>query len=187
MSLKFFGISVAVGVLGSVAESKYLSKYSDSAKGATPLILIATGFWTVMQGMKVGQARKKYMELAVKDGEANAAVRYDYPNMYVDGHTKHSIAFNCVQRSHQHIFETLPQVLTASLIAWMSYPIASAMTTLLYSIGRYHLSTGYANCDGDATKRYSSKLAVLTWYGLLSTTVLGALSAVKMSFGGKMY
>jgi MAPEG family len=188
MSLKMFGTSLAVGILGSVVESKYLSKcVVEFGQGATPFILVGTGFWAMMHGFKVGEARKKYMALAKADGEVDAETRYDLPNMYVDGKSKHAKAFNCVQRSHQHIFETFGQLCTSSLIAWMSYPIASAVTTLSYSIGRYYLSTDYAKCEGEPSKRYSNQLAMLTWYGLLSTSVLGALSAMKMSLKGKMW
>jgi hypothetical protein len=44
-------------------------------------------------------------------GEKDAEARYSLPNLYVEGGTKWAKAFNCVQRSHQQAFETLPQLL----------------------------------------------------------------------------
>ena len=127
--------------------------------------------------MKVGAARTKYAELAKKDGEKDVDERYGLPNLYAQGTSKHVRAFNCIQRSHQHIFESFTQVCVAALTAAQSYPITAAVTTLCYAVGRVSLSNSYAQCDGDASKRYSfSKLAPYTWIGMLSTFLLGALS-----------
>ena len=73
-------------------------------------ILTFFGFWVTLFGFKVGGARSKHRDQAAKNGEKNTEARYAYPNLYVDGNTKPARAFNCKQRSHQHIFETLPQV-----------------------------------------------------------------------------
>lgn len=187
MASTILGTGIAAALVGSVAESKYFSKYADIGAGATPFILVATGFWSIVHGVKVGAARTKYMELAKKDGEPNPEDRYGLPNLYVDGNTKNAKAFNCVQRSHQHIFESFPQLCIASLVAWMSYPIASAITTLAYSVGRYCISSDYASSEGDPAKRYSSPLARFHWYGLMATSMLGLLSAAKLSFKEKMW
>lgn len=186
-------IMIKSGVLAvatSVLESKYSSHVSNLRgieKGLTPLLILGTGFWVVLHGFEVGKARKKYMALASKDGEADVPERYDYPNLYAQGTSLHVRAFNCVQRSHQHIFETLTQAMAAAAIAHHSYPLASAVLMALYAVGRYHLSTGYAAAEGDATKRYASSLAFFTWYGLISLHILGALSAAKMVLGDAMY
>lgn len=146
---------------------------------ATPCILLGVGFFALIHGTKVGAARRKYMELAKKDGEKDAEMRYSYPNLYVDGDSKHARAFNAIQRSHQHIFETYPSAIVGGLLAASQFPIAAACSTLLYAVGRITFSLSYANCDGDASKRYDHPLASYQWYGLLGNFVLGFLAAVK--------
>lgn len=183
-SMLIKGGLVALG--GSVLESKYSSK-DERFFGLSPLILLGTGFWTVMFGFQVGAARKKAIEAAEKDGEKDVKERYDLPNLYAQGTSKHARAYNCVQRAHQHIFETFPSVILSSLVAATQYPIASAVCTLTYSIGRYTLSNCYAQGEGDASKRYSSRLAVYTWYGLVSVNLLGMIASVKTLLGDKMY
>ena len=174
---------LAVG--GSLLESHYAPKSGcrSSFYGVTPLLLIGTGFWSVVHGMKVGAARTKYIELAKKDGEKDVDERYGLPNLYAQGTSKHVRAFNCIQRSHQHIFETFTQVCVAGLTAAQSYPLTAALTTLCYAVGRVSLSNGYAACEGEADKRYSSKLAPYTWMGMMSTFILGALSCGRMVYG----
>ena len=70
-----------------------------------------------MQGMKVGMARRKYIEQATKDGEQNVEERYSLPNLYVDGNTKNSKAFNCVQRAHQQVFGIYYSSRTISVVS----------------------------------------------------------------------
>ena len=56
---------------------------------------------------------------ACKEGrgqECGGSLPYSLPNLYVDGDTKHSKAFNCIQRSHQQIFETLHMYHTCSAV-----------------------------------------------------------------------
>lgn len=68
-------------------------------------IHVVAGFWITLWGLMVGSKRSVYREKARKDGEKDVDQRYGLPNLYVEGCTKHSKAFNCVQRSHQQIFE----------------------------------------------------------------------------------
>jgi len=178
---------VALSVAGTFVESKYGPKLEadgpaglSSLYGWTPLILIGTGFWTFAHGMKVGAARKKYQELAKKDGETDVEERYALPNLYAQGTSKHARAFNCVQRSHQHIFETLNQVILTGLIGAVNFPISTAVSTLVYAIGRYSLSNAYADAEGDPSKRYSHPLARYMWFGFLGNTLIAVLSCVKM-------
>lgn len=178
--------SCLLSLVGSVAESKYGPK-NGAGKGATEFILIGTSFWVFIYGFNVGTARSKAIKDAKADGEDNVDERYGLPNLYAQGTSKHARIFNCAQRSHQHILETFTQLCVAGLTAAVNYPITSAFTTAVYAIGRYQLSKNYANEEGDASKRYSSKLAIWNWYGLASTITLGLISSVKAMLGDKMY
>lgn len=144
----------------------------------TPSILLGVGFFALVHGVKVGAARRKYMELAKKDGEKDADIRYAYPNLYVDGNSKHARAFNCMQRSHQHIFETFPAAILGGLLGASQFPLATACSTLVYAVGRISFSTSYGNSDGDATKRYAGTFARYHWFGLLGNFVLGFAATV---------
>ncbi|CAB9514277.1 Microsomal glutathione S-transferase [Seminavis robusta] len=188
-------ISFAAAFTGAFLESKYEPSTLigldgvgptglPQAFGITPVILAGLSFWILIHGfLVVGAARNKYIELAEKDGEKEVKARYGMPNLYAQGTSKNALAFNCVQRSHQQIFETFPQTCLLSMVGAVHYPITIAATLTVYAIGRYTLSMCYAAADGDADKRYSSKLAPWTWYGYISTMVVAAVSGVSFLVG----
>jgi hypothetical protein len=146
----------------------------------TPLILSSVGIFIFTQGMAVGQARKKFMELAKRDGEKDVEERYDLPNLYAQGTSPHARAFNAVQRSHQHIFENFSTMMLTGCTAALSFPIASAVSCALYAVGRVIISKNYERSDGDAQKRYSNKLGMSMWFGLLFSLWLAPFSCIKM-------
>lgn len=132
----------------------------------------------------------KYAELAKKDGEKNVDERYLLPNLYAQGTSKHAKAFNCIQRSHQHIFETFTTAVLSGMIGSISFPICTSISTLLYAVGRYQLSKGYAACagveeGGDASKRYKYPMAKFMWYGFLGNVLLGMGSCGLIISGKK--
>ena len=99
---------------------------------------------------------------------------------YVDGNTKWARAFNCVQRSHQQAFETLPQFLFFTFAASLVFPIASAAHVLLWMYGRLVWSNGYATSEGDAEKRYEHPLAFMIFSSLMGQFFL------SMAAGGEI-
>jgi len=152
----------------------------------TPTLLTGLCFWILMYGFKVGAARKKYIALAKKDGEKDIEERYAYPNLYAQGTSKHVLAFNCVQRSHQQIFEAINTVILTSLVAAIHYPLTSAFWTFIHFCGRVSLSHGYANANGDASKRYSCPLAKYNWYGILGNVLLSLVACANMILDKKL-
>mmetsp|Transcript_22884 Transcript_22884/g.30410 ORF Transcript_22884/g.30410 Transcript_22884/m.30410 type:complete len:194 (+) Transcript_22884:91-672(+) len=182
----------ALSIAGTYAERKYGPPDTSGFLGVsnlfglTPAILSGLSFWVVVHGMKVGKARGKYMELAKKDGEKDVEERYDLPNLYAQGLSKHVRCFNCVQRSHQHIFETFTGAVLTGIVAAVNYPICAAASTFAYAIGRITLSNGYAMSEGDPKKRYSSPLARCMWYGLLGNVILSLMSCAEMVAGKKL-
>ena len=183
--------SIAAGLAGTYLETKFGPNLGTGSLGLprlfgiTPAILTGTSFWILLHGfLVVGQSRSKYMKLAEADGEKEVEERYGLPNLYAQGTSKHARAFNCIQRSHQHIFETFPYLCMLSLVGAVHYPITAATATFAYALGRYHLSIGYANSDGEPSKRYASRFAPLMWYGLLANMVIAGLSCASF-YGGK--
>ena len=68
--------SVSAGLAGPILETRYGPNLGDGPFGLprlfglTPLALTGISFWILAHGLlKVGKARKKYSDLAKKDGE----------------------------------------------------------------------------------------------------------------------
>ena len=188
----FLLTTTGLAIAGSIVESKYIPKNTDGPFGLstyfglTPLVFCIFNFFVLSFGMRSGQARRKYTEQATKDGEKDVEDRYGLPNLYAQGTTKNAKAFNCVQRAHQHIFESLTQVMFASVVAAISYPVTAGVASLLYAIGRFYTSKGYAEGEGDASKRFKyGILGRFMYRGLLINFLLGIISSIKMITGGK--
>ena len=184
MSPKPLLISLTSASLGGYLELTHAPPCSSKLTALTPLILLGTGFWALMHGFAVGAARAKYAELARKDGEKDVDERYLLPNLYAQGTSKHVRAFNCMQRSHQQIFETFTTAVLSGVVGCITFPVCTALSTFLYAVGRYHLSKGYADAEGEAGKRYQYPLAMYMWYGFLGNMLLGMGSCALMIVGG---
>merc|ERR1719324_1609525 len=95
--------------------------------GAVVLNTALSGFLLFVLGMKVGKARKDFIEKAKKDGDEHAEERFSYPKMYAEGFSQLSKEFNCVQRGHQQALETYPQILVCSLVGGIRHPILTSI------------------------------------------------------------
>lgn len=182
--------SLAIGLAAPFLESKYGPSLGEGSMGlpklfgVTPALLTGMSFWVLMHGFAVvGSARSKYIKLAKEAGEKDVDERYGLPNLYAQGTSKFVTAFNCIQRSHQHILETFPQLCLVSMIGAVHYPLATAVTLSTYCVGRISMSTSYASAEGDASKRYSSSFAVLNWYGFITTIVVALVSSASFIAG----
>lgn len=176
-------------LLGMYAESKarLSEKTSLSLFGVTPLILCGVSFWSLTYGfMVVGAARRKYMDQANADGEADVEERYAYPNLYAQGTSRNARAFNATQRSHQHILETLPGVILTALVNAFQYPCLTAVYTAVYAAGRVVFTRDYGASEGDVAKRYENPIARLMWYGMLGNFLLSFASCANMITGKKI-
>ena len=164
-----------------LVKSALLGGVVSRAVGVPLLLTCAACFWLTIHGFSVGSARTKYMELARKDGEKDVDNRYSLPNLYVDGQSKHARAFNCVQRSHQQAFETLPQLLFFTLVASAAFPLSAAGNMLLWIIGRLAWTDGYAKSGGDAKHRYDHPLAFLIFASFMAQFFVAVAAAGEMA------
>jgi hypothetical protein len=104
--IKIFGFAILFSIGGILAEKALYAKIPSLSEpsscfpslprsfGIFVAVITAFNFWTVTYGMTVGLARKKYKEMAEKNGEKDTEMRYNLPNLYVDGNTNgesHSI------------------------------------------------------------------------------------------------
>ncbi|KAI5812000.1 ER glutathione S transferase [Pyronema omphalodes] len=98
-----------------------------------------------------------------------------YPNAYAS----HSEAtsdikkyrFNCAQRAHQNFLEHFPTFITASAIAGLKYPVATAVMGAVWNVGRIVFAKGYINSTQEqkGAGRYKGAWYLLAELGLLGT------------------
>lgn len=192
--IKIFGSALFFSFGGVYVEKILNGKYpflSESSSfaslprsfGLFVISLTAFNFWTVTYGMTVGRARKKYREMAEKDGEKDTYQRYNLPNLYVDGNTKPARAFNCVQRSHQQMIESLTQLNVAAILSAFSYPLVASFLTVLHFASRTVWCKCYADSEGEPGNRYNHPLSKHIWTSLLGLLILSFLSGVKFVLG----
>ena len=192
---RFLIPSAAIAVAGPYLESRHLppslefihepSSVSGISRGYALVLAIniMIGLWVILVGMSVGGKRKSFMSKAKKDGEENVEERYSLPNLYVSGGTKHSRAFNCVQRAHQQILETLPQFFLMALVSGLSFPGVTFVVCVAWLYARYVWVQGYMKSEGDAIKRYSHPFAAFIWTGMLGLFLTSLRACYSIAFG----
>mmetsp|Transcript_1873 Transcript_1873/g.2523 ORF Transcript_1873/g.2523 Transcript_1873/m.2523 type:complete len:197 (-) Transcript_1873:181-771(-) len=189
MLLKSLGFVVA----SSVSENMFVKDFVPSLYQPSPVLSVAprafglvvmvlTGFsmWMLAFGMEVGKARGKYKELAEKDGEKDLE-RYEYPNLYVSGTSKHAKAFNATQRAHQHVLEVITQMYVATIICGLVYPLTTCITAFLWANGRSAWSNKYK--DEGAENRYGHAMSIWIWQGLIMMYLLSFLVGFNLIAG----
>ena len=186
--------AAAIASISAFVETKYAPIFVASGVGTSllannptfivsPMIVSVVGIYALFYGfLVVGRSRGKAIENAKKDGEKDVDERYALPNLYVQGTSKHAKIFNCIQRSHQQIFETYTLMCVCSPLAAITFPLSSAFTTLMYAVGRVALTQAYGQAEGDATKRYSNKLSTYNWIGIFATFCLSTAPCISVLF-----
>jgi glutathione S-transferase len=193
MFVKLLATCAAFVGIGTYAETRFFTEavpflYEPSevmpalprAFGFLLFLLSAFGFWMLIFGFQVGQARKKYRALAEKADEKDLD-QYDLPNLYASGSTENAKAFNAVQRAHQHVLESITPLYVMSVLTATVYPLTTSLNVLLWIIGRINWSTKYA--EGGASSRYGHFTSYWIWYGLMINFMLGALVSLNFLFG----
>ncbi|KAL9181815.1 hypothetical protein ACHAXT_012158 [Thalassiosira profunda] len=181
-------ITLGTATVGGFVETKYgscsyVSAHGPQLSAVTPAILSARA-----SGPSPTASRRLTLSLLASTSSQDVDERFAYPNLYAQGTSKHVRAFNCVQRSHQQIYETFTTAVVSGLAASLTFPLCSAASTLTYAVGRYYLSKGYAEAaeeGGDASKRYKYPLAKYMWFGYLGNIALGMASCVMIVSGKK--
>uniref|UniRef100_M4B3X4 Glutathione S-transferase 3, mitochondrial n=1 Tax=Hyaloperonospora arabidopsidis (strain Emoy2) TaxID=559515 RepID=M4B3X4_HYAAE len=123
------------------------------AHGFVPLLIVGLLFVNVWAGILVGKARKRY--------------GIEYPQMYAEKNDKNAKAFNCVQRGHQNVLESIPIFLALLFTSSIYRPQIAAMAGLFRILGFIMYMRGYAS--GDPKKRMQGgfgHLAMLVNAGL---------------------
>lgn len=104
-----------------------------------------------------------------------------------EGTSKHAKAFNCVQRSHQQILETLPGYFITALVSGLEYPVATFCFASVWLHSRMVWAKGYADSKGDAAERYSHPHSKFFWHCMLAVLVMSWLVALQLLLGRKIF
>jgi glutathione S-transferase len=190
------GFLLQVGGIGSAAvifESFVLRKYFQSiyvpSKSAlalprsysTVILVNVVGSTVVLMilGIKVSISRRAMKEKAIKNGDVDAEARFSYPKLYAEGFSEEAREFNCVQRAHQHAFETYPQFLTLSIIGGLHFPVLTTCAGALWNYARLKWAESYSSKGPE--KRYEHWASTGIWVGLLLELFASVGTAVYIS------
>ena len=113
--------------------------------------------------------------------------QYYFYETTIEGTSKHVRAFNCVQRSHQQILETLPGYFITVLVAGLEYPVAAFLFASVWLYSRMVWVKGYSASLGDPAKRYSHPHSRLFWHCMLALLVMSWLVAIQLIVGRKIF
>jgi len=165
----------------------HAAQFLPAGYGLVIIVVTITYLWVLMVGMGVGSARTKYSALAQKDGEKDVAERYQLPNLYAQGTSKNARAFNCVQRSHQQILETLPGYFLTVLFSGLEFPVATFFLASLWLYSRMVWVRGYAKSMGDVSQRYSLPFSSVFWNCKLALLMTSWFVAIQLLLGRKIF
>ncbi|KAK6191630.1 hypothetical protein SNE40_003272 [Patella caerulea] len=113
-----------------------MSRFAESLpEGYGHVVLIGAGsiFVNMWMAINVVRARKKF--------------EIEYPTLYSPTNKE----FNCIQRAHQNTLEAYPQFLMLLFVGGLQYPKITAVTGLVYLVGRVAYAIGYYT--GEPEKR----------------------------------
>ncbi|XP_041354102.1 microsomal glutathione S-transferase 3-like [Gigantopelta aegis] len=86
--------------------------------------------------------------------------------------------FNCVQRAHQNTLEGYPIFLVLLLVAGTCFPKISAVSGIIWILGRIVYAQGYYT--GDPSKRVRGAFGYIGLLTLLVCSVLTALDLLQL-------
>lgn len=104
-----------------------------------------------------------------------------------EGTSKHARAFNCVQRSHQQILETLPGYFVTVLFSGLEFPVTAFFLASLWLYSRKVWVNGYATCMGDVSQRYSLPFSTVFWNCKLALLMTSWFVAIQLLLGRKIF
>ncbi|KAM5532236.1 hypothetical protein V8D89_014075 [Ganoderma adspersum] len=138
---------------------------------AYPAAAAVSTFWLLLwQTFRVGRARK--------------AANVDYPQVYAEkaeaAANQAALKFNCVQRAHQNTLESIPMILTGTLITGLKYPVVAASLCGVWTFSKIFYTIGYST--GDPKKRLlggNSLFGALGTLGLLIGSTATVVSFIR--------
>lgn len=181
------GTPPTIAVAMSEPPLSLASSFLPTGFGFVIVVLCITNLWLVVLGTTVGMARNKYSALAEKDGEKDVAERYHLPNLYAQGTSKNVLAFNCVQRSHQQILETIPGYFCSVLFTGLEFPITAFVLACLWLYSRIVWVKGYQESIGKPMERYSHPFSGFFWHSMLTLVMTSLMVAIQLVLGRKIF
>ncbi|KDQ08883.1 hypothetical protein BOTBODRAFT_191497 [Botryobasidium botryosum FD-172 SS1] len=134
------------------------------------VLLAASAFplLNIYQSYRVGRARK--------------AAGVPYPEVYAEkavaATSIDAMRFNCTQRAHLNTLESAPQVILATFLTGLKYPILSASLAAVWVFGRVLYTQGYST--GEPQKRHRGTVFFYPiTYVLTGTAIWTAIDLVR--------
>ncbi|KAI3427201.1 hypothetical protein D9Q98_007137 [Chlorella vulgaris] len=117
---------------------------------------------------------------AIQVSKARKEYGVPYPLVYAMGEGEAANKFNCTQRGHQNMLETLPLQLAMQLLLGVFYPRVAAIEGAVWATARVAYTMGYMT--GEPQKRMGGNIvASLCFLGMIVTVaVLGVRTALGM-------
>ncbi|KAI3427202.1 hypothetical protein D9Q98_007138 [Chlorella vulgaris] len=140
--------------------------------------LMPADYGWVMASVAYTAAVSQWQSIQVMKARKECGV--PYPLMYATGEGEAANKFNCTQRGHQNMLETLPLQLAMQLLVGVLYPRGAAIQGAVWATCRIAYMRGYMT--GDPKKRNpGAAICFFSFVGLLLTTaVLGVRTALGM-------
>jgi len=82
--------------------------------------------------------------LVIQVVNARKLYNVQYPALYAPESNEKAEKFNSVQRAHQNTLESYSLVMVGMFACGLKYPITSAISGMIYSVGRIIYGYGYA-------------------------------------------
>ncbi|KAI0828940.1 membrane-associated proteins in eicosanoid and glutathione metabolism [Trametes gibbosa] len=121
---------------------------------------------------------------SVRVGGARRRAGIEYPQIYAEqaqvAAKKEAQIFNCAQRAHQNTLESIPIVISSTLIAGLVHPVAAASLCGIWVLSRIPYTIGYGT--GDPKKRNiwgTAYVGILSTFGLIGTATATAVSLIR--------
>lgn len=104
-----------------------------------------------------------------------------------EGVSKNVRAFNCVQRSHQQILESFTGYCMTVLFSGIVFPVTTTVFATLWLYSRSLWVAGYAESDGDPSKRYSKPFAKFFWMAMLTLFMTSSFAGISIIAGSNIF
>jgi glutathione S-transferase len=112
---------------------------------------------------------------------ARKRLNVQYPNLYATpGYHDKADEFNRIQRGHQHLFESISDFRTCSLVAGLKFPVLVIVCGVLYNVGNYMYMLGYKDTKLDVATARLKKGGFLAFFADMVLMLSAAWSALSL-------
>mmetsp|Transcript_20263 Transcript_20263/g.52309 ORF Transcript_20263/g.52309 Transcript_20263/m.52309 type:complete len:160 (-) Transcript_20263:57-536(-) len=137
------------------------------ASGVSATITVTPEYGYVVLVLALSNLMNMYLTINVLKARKKYSV--DYPALYAPESHKYAKEFNSVQRAHQNTLESWAPTMLLMLVVGLRAPKASAISGLLYVLGRVVYGYGYAT-SGPGGRMLGAMISHLGDFPLIGLT-----------------